>query len=164
MFYLCNLNWRGFASGIGYKTDEFKGEWDFALSFAGEERSFAKLLADKLNAREMSAFYDFNEQHRILAISVEEYLAPIYRSESTYILPLLSVDYPKKIWTKFESNQFKDRFGKNAVIPIRYRGVDEGFFSDASGYGGLSFDPSGDIDAQADAIVDTLAKRIRDER
>jgi hypothetical protein len=77
--------------------------------------------AAELAAREISVFYDKNEQHRILANDVEEYLAPIYRSESRFVVVLLSRDYPRKIWTKFESEQFKQRFGDHSVIPIGTR-------------------------------------------
>lgn len=63
-------------------------------------------------------FYDKNEQHRILAIDIEEYLRPIYQSEAQFVLALLSKHYPKKIWTKIESDSFKDRLKTGEVVPI----------------------------------------------
>ena len=164
IFYIKPLNWRAFAKEVGFRGQEFKGKYDFALSFAGEERSIAKKLYALLSPREISVFYDESEQHRILAENVEDYLAPIYRTEAAYVLPLLSKNYLRKIWTKFESDNFKSRFGENSVIPIRFKDAPDGFFSATAGYGGLSFDPSGKMDTQLRQISETLAKRLADDR
>jgi hypothetical protein len=85
-------------------------------------------LAEILFEREVAVFYDEAEQHRILAQNVEEYLGPIYRRDADYVVPLLSHAYPTRIWTKFESDSFRERFGKNAVIPIRYNSFHSSFF------------------------------------
>lgn len=164
VFYLKNLVWRQFVREAGYTTEYFQGRYDIALSFAGEDRAVAKALADLFVEREIAVFYDQNEQHRILAKNVEEYLAPIYRSEAVYVLPLLSTHYPKKIWTKFESDQFKERFGSGSVIPIRFTNAPEGFFSDTAGYGGLSFDPTRPQGPQLELIVDTVSARLVEDR
>ena len=50
----------------------------------------------------MEVFYDQNEQHRILAEDVEEYLAPIYASDALLVVCILGPEYPKRIWTKFQ--------------------------------------------------------------
>ena len=112
LYFIRHLIWSKFAKQVGYYSIDFNGQYDFALSFAGENRDLAEALWNELAAREISVFYDKNEQHRILANDVEEYLAPIYRSESQFVVVLLSRDYPKKIWTKFESEHFKQRFGE----------------------------------------------------
>ncbi len=130
----------------------------------GEDRAIAKRLCELLTAREISVFYDESEQHRILAENVEDYLAPIYRTEAAYVVPLLSTHFPRKIWTKFESDNFKNRFGEGAVIPIRFSDAGEGFFSASSGYGGLQFDPQKEMEPQLSLIADTLAKRLTEDR
>jgi hypothetical protein len=114
--------------------------------------------------REISVFYDANEQHRILARNVEEYLAPIYRSEAKYVIPFLTSEYPKRIWTKIESDQFKERFGQNAVIPIRFTTVVDGFFSDVQKYGYMAFDPSQDVEVQLQDIASMLSRRLIADR
>ncbi len=43
----------------------------------------AKKLFELLSDLEFSVFYDSNEQSRIMATDIEEYLAPIYQSEAT---------------------------------------------------------------------------------
>jgi hypothetical protein len=164
IFYLKNLIWREFTRQVGFPASLFKGKYDFALSFAGPDRDLAKDLYDGLTEREISVFYDENEQHRILATRVEEYLGPIYRRDADYVVALLSKDYPNRIWTKFESGIFRERFGQNAVVPIRFRDTQPGFFSEEAEYGGLSFDPNGERGAQVESIIETLSQRLLVDR
>lgn len=164
IFYLRSINWRNFVKEVGFSIEEFRTSYDIALSFAGADRDVAKLLNDQLVQREVAVFYDLEEQHRILASKVEDYLAPIYASEASYVIPLLSPDYPNRIWTKFESDQFRGRFGQNAVIPIRFRTAADGYFNDAMSYGSLSFDPAKDVMPQVAAIADTICLRLQEDR
>lgn len=164
LFYIRNILWNKFAEQIGFIGIEFTKPYDFALSFAGENRDLAEMLFNKLLEREISVFYDKNEQHRILASNVEDYLAPIYNSEADYVIVLLSSDYPKKIWTKFESDQFIQRFGENAIIPIWYSDTDISLFDESRKYGGLSFNVENDTENEANSIVDVLSKKLEDRR
>lgn len=164
LFYIKNIVWRVFSRQCGFAGDYFPGKYDFALSFAGADRAVASALADKLAEREVGVFYDFAEQHKILGANIEEYLAPIYRSESRYIIPLLSKEYPKRIWTKFESDQFKERFGEGAVFPIRFSDVEAGYFSSDQNFGGLMYDPARELDSQVDEFVRVLCSRLEEDR
>lgn len=164
IFYIRMLNWRNFAREVGYTTTYFQGNYDIALSFAGADRDVAQNIFDELSLREVSVFYDENEQHRILAQKVEEYLAPIYKTEAAYVVPLLSKDYPNRIWTKFESDQFKGRFGENAVIAVRFKTSADTYFHEAHEYGSISFDPNSDQEQQVNIIVDTICKRLAEDR
>lgn len=161
-YYIRNLSWTKFAQRVGYLNIQFSTTHDFALSFAGEDRKLAKAIFDDLSAREFSVFYDHNEQARILAESVEEYLDPIYRSESTYVVCLLSAYYPTRIWTKFESEAFKTRFGANDVIPIQFEGMQLSFFDTSTTVGFLAFDPTKEFEPQVTRICETLAERVRE--
>jgi hypothetical protein len=164
LYFTRHIIWSKFARQIGYFSVEFKSRFDFALSFAGENRDLAETLTKALEAREISVFYDKNEQHRILANDVEEYLAPIYRSESKFVVPLLGKDYPNKIWTKFESEQFSQRFGTGSVIPIWLSDAPSGMFDESRKYGGLSYDVGSDLVTQVQSIADVLAARLAEDR
>lgn len=122
------------------------------------------MLFKALQEREISVFYDKNEQHRILANDVEQYLAPLYRSEARFILPLLSKNYPKKIWAKFESDNFKGRFGGNSVIPIWFADCPIGMFDETKKVGGQTFDPNKDSQAQISELVNVFAKQLEEVR
>ncbi|SFI56651.1 hypothetical protein SAMN05421638_0022 [Kaistella treverensis] len=164
MFYLRNILWSKFAEKVGYISLTFSNKYDFALSFAGENRNLASKINDLLLEREISVFYDKNEQSRILAENVEEYLAPIYKSEAYFVVVLLSKEYPKKIWTKFESDNFKERFGTNSIIPIWYTDNYPSLFDETQKLGGLSFDPTKDIDLQAKEITEIIVEKLSDHR
>jgi hypothetical protein len=104
-------------------------------------------------------------KHKALqALRVDAQADPIYRSEARYVVVLQSPDYPKRIWTKFESDNFRERFGAGAVIPIRYTTVLPGFFTEDAKYGGMPFDPSGDMQAQGQTIATVLCRRIVEDR
>lgn len=163
-FYIRNMLWNKFAAQIGYLSIKFDKTYDFALSFAGENRELASKINDLLMEYQISVFYDKNEQHRILAENVEDYLAPIYSSEAQYIVALLSNHYPKKIWTKFESDNFKKRFGDNSIIPIWFSDATPGMFDESLRYGGISFDVNGNIDEQASGIVENLISKLSEAR
>lgn len=161
IFYLKTINWNNFAKDIGYLQLINKNKYDFALSFAGADRLIAEKIFNRLTALEISVFYDKNEQSQILSENVEEYLFPIYNSEATYVVPLLSSNYPNRVWTKFESKAFKNRFGQHAVIPIWFNGTDT-MFDESKNYGGLTFDPGKNVDQQIDDIVCALSKKIEE--
>lgn len=164
LFYLKNLVWRAFTRQCGFAGIFFSGKYDFALSFAGQDRALAESINEELSLREVSVFYDFAEQHTILGQNVEAYLQPIYRSEARYVVPILSADYPKRIWTKFESEHFRERFGAGSVFPIRFSNLQPGWFSEEAGYGGLDFNPGEDIQAQVALLCDVLARRLIEDK
>lgn len=162
VFYLRNLLWTKFCKKIGYKSVEFDSRYDYALSFAGINRKIAEFLFEYLSTRELSVFYDKNEQYRILAENVEDYLAPIYKSEASFVIVLLSQEYPKRIWTKFESEQFKERFGENAVIPIWFSDATPSMFDETSKVGGITLDVTLLTNQELERIGDLLCRKIEE--
>lgn len=164
LYFIRHIIWSAFARQLGYYSIEFGSRYDFALSFAGEDRQIAEDLYNQLASREMNVFYDKQEQYRILANDVEEYLAPIYRSESRFVIPLLSEHYPKKIWTKFESDNFKQRFGEHSVIPIWFSNASVGMFDESAKYGGIKLEVKSDISSEVLSIVESLSLKLQEER
>jgi hypothetical protein len=113
---------------------------------------------------EVEVFYDKNEQHRILAQDVEEYLRPIYQSEAQFVVVLLGKQYPKRIWTKIESDAFKARFSEGEVIPIWFSDVDESLFDRSREAGGITWNVDGDPLAQAHAVAKLLLRKLSESR
>ncbi|MGO2140016.1 MAG: hypothetical protein ACTH30_06350 [Leucobacter sp.] len=159
-FYIHHLAWNRFAERLGFYEVSFESTYDYALSFAGADRDVADLLHEKLTEYELGVFYDLNEQSRILAQNVEEYLAPIYKSEATYVVVLLGEAYPDRIWTRFESKQFRARFGDRSVVPIWFAGSAHSVFDESREYGGMTIDRSAAIEPQVDAIAKTLTAKL----
>lgn len=167
IFYIRNLSWSQFAEEVGFLTLEFPSRYDFALSFAGSDRDIAENLFKALEEEELEVFYDRNEQHRIIAEDLEEYLAPIYNSDAQIVVCILGPDYPKRVWTKFESEQFKKRFGQGEVVPIVINNALLGVFDEASKVGHVSWDRKSDFKGQVKSVVDMLKKKcveIRERR
>ena len=164
IYFIRNIPWRHFSANVGFMGVEFPHRYDFALSFAGEDRDIAEALFKRLQDSELEVFYDRHEQHRILASDVEEYLRPIYQSEARFVVVLLGKSYPTKLWTRFESEQFKGRFGTDAVIPIWFADIPAGIFDNSRKYGGWTLDRAGDLKRQLVALTDSLLKKLGEDR
>lgn len=164
LFYIRNIPWRQFAQNLGFISVDFTSKYDFAISFAGPERDIAEAIAKGLQEHEIEVFYDRFEQHRILAEDVEDYLQPIYESEAAYIVILLSTEYPKRIWAKFESEAFKERFKTASIIPIWFSDSLPGMFDETKHKGGITYDREAPQDQQIHEITSLLIKKLADSR
>lgn len=164
VFYIRNLSWPQFAEEVGFISLEFPARYDFALSFAGSDRDIAEALFEALQENELEVFYDKNEQHRILAQDVEEYLAPIYSSDAQLVICILGPDYPKRVWTKFESDQFKERFKSGDVIPIVLSTAPLGVFDNASKVGYIAWDRAENFQSNLANCVEVLNRKCMDVR
>lgn len=164
LFYIRSISWREFARELGFVSVAFDRRYDFALSFAGSNRDVAELLFAALADSEVEVFYDKNEQHRILASEVEEYLRPIYQSDARFVVVLLGKDYPKRIWTRFESDAFKQRFSDGEVIPIWFSDVDESVFDESRKRGGMTWKLDFDPIQQARECAAVLIQKLGEAR
>lgn len=164
VYFIRNIIWSKFSEQVGYLSINFESKYDFALSFAGSDRKIAESLFGYLTSHEVSVFYDQNEQHRILAENVEDYLAPIYSSEAQFVIVLLGREYPRRIWTKFESAHFKGRFGENSIIPIWFKDAPPGMFDETVRYGGAEYDNSKESEPQVEYIGSILIKKLSEKR
>ncbi len=161
IFYIRNLSWPHLAEEVGFLSLDFPGRYDFALSFAGPDREIAEALFNALAEHELEVFYDRNEQHRILGQDVEEYLAPIYTSDASLVICILGPDYPKRIWTIFESKQFKQRFNTGQVIPIVLDTAELGAFDLGAEVGHIRWDTSCDFTSQVKEVTELLIRKCR---
>jgi hypothetical protein len=164
VFFLRNISWRRFSERLGYTAFEFPSKYDFALSFAGPDRNVAHKIFDYLADRDIEVFYDQNEQHRILAESIEDYLRPIYQSDAEFVVVLLGPEYPQRIWAKFESEQFAARFGENAVIPVWFKDAPPGMLDQSRAVGGFTIDRDDDIDRQVQELAELLVNKLEERR
>lgn len=122
IFYLKHLNWIQFAKEMGFKIEECKTKYNFAISFAGERREYAKMIYAQLTENEFSVFYDkdLDISADILGRDLDKYFGPIYEAEATYVIALIDNAYFQKIWPVFEMEKYKDRFAEDSVIPILF--------------------------------------------
>jgi hypothetical protein len=159
VFYLRNLDWQKFPQEVGFTNVELDHEYDFALSFAGENREVAEALYYELDGDDYVVFYDKNEEHRILGADVETYLAPIYERGCRFVIAVLGPKYGEKRWTIFESDHFKERFGDGNVIPIWEKNSLPSAFDITRGIGFLTFDPEADPHDEARRLAGVIKKK-----
>jgi beta-lactamase class A len=97
-------------------------EYDIALSFAGEDRSFAGQVAAALRARGISVFYDRYEQADLWGKNLYDHLSKVYSELARYCLMFVSHHYATKSWTTHERRAAQERaFRENReyILPIR---------------------------------------------
>ncbi len=99
-------------------------EYDIAISFAGEDREIAHLLAKKLYINHgLSVFYDDYEQAKLLGKNLTEYLIDIYMNKASYCIILISQSYKEKRWTLHEWRAAQARAleepDSDYIIPLR---------------------------------------------
>ncbi|MBJ7358645.1 TIR domain-containing protein [Nocardioides sp.] len=164
VYYLRSINWADFIREVGFtKVDydeNYDENYDVALSFAGEDRIYAEHMRDALEDLGHSVFYDFAEQHRILGEDVEAYLGPIYESNSRYVVAILGEMYGRKRWTLFEHEKYKDRVERGQVLPIWSTKVPPAASDPVRERGGLTFDPDGNLRAQAIEHSEIISKKL----
>lgn len=97
--------------------------FDFAFSFAGEDREIVKEIYNRLNSKGFSVFYDYAYQAQLVGKDLYTALRDLYKSKGKYVVCFISEHYAKKVWTNLEFTAIKERlmstfFGGGFLIPI----------------------------------------------
>jgi hypothetical protein len=163
MFYMKNLDWDAFVREVGFTNIDSQFQYDVALSFAGEDREYARRLNDHLEEYGLAAFYDETEKSRILANDVEAILGPIYEKDCRYVVGIFGEMYGIKQWTLFEASKYANRIDNGEVIPIwSTKVLPQSAFDRMRGKGAMTYDPDGDLNKQAADAAETIAKKLSD--
>jgi hypothetical protein len=105
------------------KGDKMPARFDFALSFAGAQRSIAERIRNAVVDRlGLSVFYDRDYEHEMIGTNGAEYLRNIYSRESRFCLVLISPEYDQSQWTALERESIEGREirgEKGVLLPIR---------------------------------------------
>lgn len=76
--------------------------FDFAISYADEERGIAKDIYRFLVDRGATVFYSNNEKSFLLGKKLKSKFASIFSTETKFVIIIVSKSYGMKYWTKFE--------------------------------------------------------------
>lgn len=95
--------------------------YDFAFSFAGEDRSIVDDIKKELTDFEI--FYDMDHNAELCGNDLYQYLRNIYLNQAKYVVCFFSQSYRKKVWTNLEFAAVKERFmatffASDFLIPI----------------------------------------------
>jgi hypothetical protein len=112
-------------------------QYEVALSFAGENRTFAEAVATALRQEGVEVFYDNFYAADLWGEDLSIKLRDVYYGRSRYCIMLLSDHYLQKMWTSFERQQAIERLveqkGKSYILPVRL----DGFKGEVPGFSNL---------------------------
>jgi len=97
-------------------------EYDFAFSFAGEDREYVEQVAQALKDR-CRIFYDGYEQVNLWGRDLYVHLDDIYRRRARFCVIFISRHYARKLWTNHERASAQARaFSDNQIyiLPARF--------------------------------------------
>ena len=77
-------------------------EFDVALSFAGEDRTYVHGIADRLLSRGVRVFYDEFAAADTWGTDLGEFLDEMYRNKARFTVAFISTDYVRKPWPTHE--------------------------------------------------------------
>ena len=117
-YYLKNLDWETIRTACGFRVGVQEYQFDFAISFAGENRVLAKLIADQLDIFDCAVFYDEYFEANYLGKAWHKSFTEIFGEQSRFVVCLLDKHHVEKIWPTFERECFAPRVSQAAVIPI----------------------------------------------
>ncbi|MDF3821736.1 hypothetical protein P3G55_17660 [Leptospira sp. 96542] len=151
-YYIKYLNWDELRKSCGFRETTDKFEFDYAISFAGENRELAKILAHQIESLDCIVFFDEFFEANYLGKAWHSKFKDIFRDKSRYIICLLDNHHLEKIWPTFERECFLPRISDEAVIPI---------YLDDSIFPGI---PRDTVGINFDASIKTnLHNRVTDE-
>lgn len=117
-YYLQHLDWEQLRKDCGFRDDTHRYDWDFAISFAGENRDLAKSIADLLEILDCTVFYDQYYEANYLGTAWSQQFKEIFGTKSRYVVCLLDKHHAEKIWPTFERECFTPRVADGDVIPV----------------------------------------------
>lgn len=154
-YFLKHLDWIKLRHDCGFRAPDKDYEFDFAISFAGENRDLAKEISKQLNLLDAHVFYDANFESNFLGGAWSTQFERIFGKDSRLVVCLLDKNYREKIWPTFERECFLPRVVNADVIPI---------YLDDTTFPGISKDLIGIKFALVDQDnAEKLTERVTDE-
>lgn len=117
-YYIRNTDWEGIREKCGFRQTVDSFSFDFAISFAGENRDLASRIVDQLLTLDCSVFYDELFESNFLGKAWHAEFTKIFSAECRFIVCLLDKNHVEKIWPTFERECFLPRVKDEAVFPI----------------------------------------------
>ena len=97
---------------------------DFAISYAGEEEEIANGIYQSLKEKyeDFVVFFALRDKNKLIGNDGEEFFENLFNSAKQVIV-ILSENYKKKEWTRYEWDIIKERKKENRCIPIKVDNV-----------------------------------------
>lgn len=104
------------------KNPDNKFKFDYAFSYAGEDREIARKIAEELAKQGVKVFFDDFYNTELVGKDLSVYFGEVYGIGTRFVVIFLSKHYILKDWTNFEFEIARDEAGrrnKEFIIPIR---------------------------------------------
>jgi len=158
-YYLKHLDWDDLRKACGFRNEGRSFDFDFALSFAGENRELASTIRDQLIVMDCSVFYDAQFEVNFLGHTWHNQFEEIFGRRARFVVCLLDKYHREKIWPTFERECFAPRVKEHAVIPIFLD--DTPFVAIASDIVGIPFRDGLGVGAEiADRVTDEIVFKL----
>ena len=150
----------------GEPIDVTVATFDVALSFPGENRSYARAVADRLSLLlgRQRVFYDEYYKSQLARPNLDTLLQDIYRNRSRLIVAFLCTAYQTKDWCGIEFKAIRDILKQRDDSKVMYVRHDAGHVDGV-------FSTDGYIDANmhtpievADLIIERVRLKTRNEK
>ena len=108
---------------MAIKNNSTEYTYDVALSFAGEDREFVRIVAETLRSNNIKVFYDEYEQVKSWGKDLGIYLDKVYRLKSKYCVIFISKFYLENNWTIHEIKSVLSRAIEERgeyILPARF--------------------------------------------
>lgn len=98
-------------------------DYDIALSFAGEDRDYVRVVAKELRRKGIRIFYDEFEEVNLWGKNLYEYLSDVYNNKSNYCVVFISEHYADKVWPTHERRSAQSRAlkeNREYILPAKF--------------------------------------------
>ena len=98
-------------------------EFEVALSFAGEQRSYVEEVARHLSERGVRVFYDGFESARLWGKDLAELFHRVFEDQSRFVVMFISQAYVDKLWPNFERKAALSHMVQETreyILPVRF--------------------------------------------
>ncbi len=97
-------------------------KYDVILSFAGEDREYARKLAFRIGEAGYSFFYDEDESADLWGKNLQEHFAKVYKDDARFCVMFVSEHYARKPWPRHERQSAQARTlqeSQEYILPVR---------------------------------------------
>ncbi|MCY4114486.1 MAG: TIR domain-containing protein [Chloroflexi bacterium] len=98
-------------------------EYEIALSFAGEQRCYVKQVAQSIQSRGVSVFYDEFEKVELWGKHAAEEFQQVYERRANVVVMFISRHYVDKAWPRHERRSILSRAvqeSREFILPVQF--------------------------------------------